>query len=316
MNYPWGDKRRFNSYTAYFQRQFGGRVQKISIDAGFTCPNRDGTNGVGGCTYCVNDAFNPSYCHPTKSVTQQLQEGVEFHKKRYRRSKGYLAYFQAYTNTYANISKLQHLYEEALSFEGILGLVIGTRPDAVNEEVLDLLKKLCHKAYIMVEYGVESVHDKTLKRIHRGHTFACVVEAITKTAQAGLPCGAHLIFGLPGETESMMLDSVSEISKLPLTTVKFHQLQIFKNTVMAKEYLENPEFFQLFDLDEYVDFICDVTESLNPNIVIERFAGEVPPRYLVSAPWGELRYDSVLQYIENNLEKRNTFQGKYFRSSM
>lgn len=311
MNYPWGDNRRFNSYTAYFQRQFGGRVQKISIDAGFTCPNRDGTKGLGGCTYCVNDAFNPSYCQPTKSVTQQLQEGVAFHQKRYRRSKGYLAYFQAYTNTYAEVSNLNQLYEEALNFKGILGLVIGTRPDAVNDEVLNLLSKLNQKAYIMVEFGVESVHDQTLKVINRGHTFDNAVEAITKTAKAGIPCGAHLIFGLPGETKTMMLHTVSEISKLPLKTVKFHQLQIFKNTIMANEYLENPVAFELFDLDEYIDFICDVTERLNPNIVIERFAGEVPPRYLISAPWGELRYDSVLQLIENNLEKRNTFQGKH-----
>lgn len=315
MNYPWGGNRRFNSYTAYFQQQFGGRVQKISIDAGFTCPNRDGSKGLGGCTFCANDAFNPSYCQPAKSVTEQLQEGVAFHRKRYRRSKGYLAYFQAYTNTYAEVSKLQELYEEALCFDGVLGLVIGTRPDAVNDEVLELLTRLNQKAYVMVEYGVESVHQQTLERINRAHSYDCAVESIVKTAQCGLSCGAHLIFGLPGETHDMMLASVAEVSKLPLTTVKFHQLQIFKHTVMANEYLINPEAFKLFSLDEYVDFICNVTEQLNPDMVIERFAGEVPPRYLVSAPWGELRYDAILQLIERELEKRQTFQGKYFHSS-
>lgn len=313
MNYPWGDSRRFNSYPAYFKKQFGGRVQKISIDAGFTCPNRDGSKGTNGCTFCVNDAFNPSYCVPSKTVTQQIQEGISFHQKRYRRSKGYLAYFQAYTNTYASINMLESLYREALRFPGVLGLVIGTRPDAVDDDVLGLLKMLNQKAYVVLEYGIESIYDQTLARINRGHTYQDAVNAIVKTSDFGLICGAHLIFGLPGESREMMLAAADEISKLPLTTIKFHQLQIFKHTVMETEYQTDPSAFHLFDLNEYVDFVCDVAERLNPDFVIERFAGEVPPRYLVSAPWGNLRYDTVLQLIEDNLEKRNTFQGNFYR---
>ncbi|HOI32066.1 MAG: TIGR01212 family radical SAM protein [Bacteroidales bacterium] len=312
MNYPWGDQRRFNSYTAYFKKIFGGRIQKISLDAGFTCPNRDGSKGYGGCTYCVNDAFNPSYCQPSKSITQQLEEGKEFHQKRYRRASKYLAYFQAYSNTYADLDTLRKRYREALSVEGVVGLVIGTRPDVVDDEVLKLLAEIKKEKYVMVEYGVESIYDQTLKRINRGHDFAATKSAIHKTAAFGIPVGAHLIFGLPGESHQMMLDAAEVLSNLPLTTIKFHQLQLFKNTAMAEEYKQNPEEFMLFDLESYIDFIVSFTERLNPAIVIERFAGEVPPRYLISAPFGTLRYDAVLQRIEKELENRDTFQGKKF----
>ncbi len=310
MNYPWGDQRRFNSYTAYFKRIFGGRVQKISLDAGFSCPNRDGSKGVGGCTYCINDAFNPSYCQPSKSITQQLEEGKAFHQKRYRRASKYLAYFQAYSNTYADIDTLKKRYQEALSVEGVIGLVIGTRPDVVDDEKLQLLAEIQKDHYIMVEYGIESIYDQTLKRINRGHDFAASRNAILKTAALNIPVGAHLIFGLPGESHQMMLDAAAVLSDLPLTTIKFHQLQIFRNTAMAKDFKQNPEAFQLFDLDSYVDFIVSFTELLSPKIVIERFAGEVPPRFLISSPFGNLRYDAVLQLIEKELIKRDTFQGK------
>jgi len=310
MNYPWGDQRRFNSYTAYFKRIFGGRVQKISLDAGFSCPNRDGSISVGGCTYCINDAFNPSYCQPSKSITQQLEEGKAFHQKRYRRASKYLAYFQAYSNTYADIDTLKKRYQEALSVEGVIGLVIGTRPDVVDDEKLQLLAEIQKDHYIMVEYGIESIYDQTLKRINRGHDFAASRNTILKTAALNIPVGAHLIFGLPGESHQMMLDAAAVLSDLPLTTIKFHQLQIFRNTAMAKDFKQNPEAFQLFDLDSYVDFIVSFTELLSPKIVIERFAGEVPPRFLISSPFGNLRYDAVLQLIEKELIKRDTFQGK------
>lgn len=308
--FPWGDNRRFNSYSSYFTREFGSRVQKISIDAGFSCPNRDGKISTGGCTFCRNDAFNPSYCHPEKSIRQQIEEGIEFHQRRYRRAKSYLAYFQAFSNTYKPLDELEKLYREALSVDGVIGLVIGTRPDCINEETLDMLKSL--DATVILEYGVESVYDQTLTRVNRGHDFATAKKAIEITHKYGFHCGGHFIFGLPGETREMMLNAADIISELPLTTVKFHQLQIFKDTKMADEYIANPSDFHLFTLDDYIEFVIDFIERLNPDLVIERFAGEVPPRYLVSKHWLNLRYDQVLALIEKRLEERNTYQGKKF----
>lgn len=310
--FPWGDNRRFNSYSSYFTREFGSRVQKISIDAGFSCPNRDGKISTGGCTFCRNDAFNPSYCRPEKSVRQQIEEGIEFHQRRYRRAKSYLAYFQAFSNTYKPIDELEIIYREALSVEGVVGIVIGTRPDCLNEEILEMLNGL--NATIILELGIESVYDTTLKRVNRGHTFACVKNAIEMVHKYGFHCGGHFIFGLPGETRDMMLNAADIISELPLTTVKFHQLQIFKDTKMADEYLANPSDFHLFTLEDYIEFVIDFIERLNPSIVIERFAGEVPPRYLVSKPWLNLRYDQVLALIEKRLDERNTYQGKYYKN--
>ncbi len=312
--FPWGDNRRFNSYSSYFTREFGSRVQKISIDAGFSCPNRDGKISTGGCTFCRNDAFNPSYCHPEKSIRKQIEEGIEFHQRRYRRAKSYLAYFQAFSNTYKPLDELKKLYREALSVDGVIGLVIGTRPDCINEETLDMLKSL--DATVILEYGVESVYDHTLTRVNRGHDFATAKKAIEITHKYGFHCGGHFIFGLPGETREMMLHTADIISELPLTSVKFHQLQIFKDTKMADEYIANPSDFHLFTLDDYIEFVIDFIERLNPGLVIERFAGEVPPRYLVSKPWLNLRYDQVLSLIEKRLEERNTYQGKKYLSSL
>ena len=270
--FTWHDNRRFNSYSSFMTREFGGRVQKISIDAGFSCPNRDGTISTGGCTFCRNDAFNPSYCKPEKSIRQQIEEGIEFHKRRYRRASSYLAYFQAFSNTYKPIEELEKLYREALSVEGVIGLVIGTRPDCINEEILQMLKEISSpksKACLaLIELGIESVYDSTLKRINRGHDFATAKAAIELTHNYGFPCGAHLILGLPGESREMMLHTADIISELPLTSVKFHQLQIFKDTKMADEYLANPSDFHLFTLEDYIEFVIDFIERLNPNIVI------------------------------------------------
>lgn len=313
MVYSWGDERRFNSYSRYFAKQFGGRVQKISIDAGFSCPNRDGKISTGGCTFCSNEAFNPSYCRPEKSIKQQIEEGIEFHRRRYRRASLYLAYFQPFSNTYKPLDELKCIYQQALNVPEIAGIVIGTRPDLIDKGILQYLSEIQQTHYVMLEYGVESVYDETLKRVNRGHDFATAEKAIHMTADFGIPCGAHFIFGLPGESKKIMLDAADIISKLPLTTVKFHQLQIFKGTKMAEEYLEHPEAFHLFDLEEYIDFVIDFAERLNPNIVIERFAGEVPPRYLVSEPWMKLRYDEVLVRIEKRMEERDSWQGKKYR---
>ena len=305
--------RRFNAYSNYFMKQFGSRVQKISIDAGFSCPNRDGKISTGGCTFCSNAAFNPSYCKPEKSVRQQIEEGIEFHKRRYRRADKYLAYFQPYSNTYKPLDALKEIYRQALEVPNIIGIVIGTRPDCIDEPLLHNLNEIQKTHYVMLEYGVESVYDETLKRVNRGHDFATAKRAIQRTAEHGIPCGGHFIFGLPGETKDMMLDAADLISQLPLTTVKFHQLQIFRGTQMAEEYLQHPDTFHLFDLEEYIDFVIDFAERLNPDIVIERFAGEVPPRYLVSEPWMKLRYDEVLRKIEQRMEERDTWQGKRYK---
>ena len=312
MIYPWGDNRRFNSYAGYFKRIFGSRVQKLTIDAGFSCPNRDGTVAVGGCTYCNNDAFNPSYCDPAKTITQQIHEGIEFHAVRYRRAEKYLAYFQAYSNTHASIDKLIEYYNEALSHPKIVGLVIGTRPDCIDNEKLDYFQELSKNHYISIEYGVESCYNKTLERINRGHDYEKSAWAIKETAKRGINVCAHIIFGLPGETRSEMLNEAKSISQLPLSSIKFHQLQIFKGTVMEEQYKLHPEQFNLFEMDDYLEFIVDFLERLNPKFVVERFTGEAPPRHLAVPSWGLLRTDQLLNKIENILEKRNTWQGRIY----
>ena len=310
--FPWGHERRFNAYSNYFRNLYGARVQKVSIDAGFTCPNRDGTKGSGGCTYCLNDAFNPSYCVPSKSVTQQIEEGVEFHKWRYSEAVSYLAYFQAFSNTYAPLDKLKELYEEALSFNGVIGLIIGTRPDCIDEEKLAYIKELSQRCYVAVEYGIESCYNKTLKRINRGHSFEDAIRAVERTSELGINAGAHFIFGLPGESRAEMMNQVDIISRLPVKTVKFHQLQIIKGTVMEKEFRENPEDFELFSWEEYLDFFISFLERLNPEIVVERFTGEAPPRFLTGEGWGKKRTDQIVSLIEKRLEESDTWQGKKY----
>jgi uncharacterized protein len=312
--FPWGHERRFNSYSGYFMRLYGSRVQKLSIDAGFTCPNRDGSKGTGGCTYCNNDAFNPSYCEPEKSVTQQIEEGISFHKKRYRRSDKYLAYFQAYSNTYAPLGTLKKLYEEALSYPGVIGLVIGTRPDCIDDEKLQYFKVLSDGYYLALEYGIESCYNKTLERINRGHTFEEAEEAVRATAELGINTGAHFILGLPGESREEMLAEAAIISRLPLSTIKFHQLQIIKGTTMEREYQKNPEDFQLFTWDEYLGFFIKFLERLNPSIVVERFTGEAPPRFLAGPGWGKKRTDQIVNLIEKRMEEVDTWQGRLFSS--
>ena len=312
MGYPWGHERRFNAYSNYFRNLYGARVQKVSIDAGFTCPNRDGTKGSGGCTYCLNDAFNPSYCVPSKSVTKQIEEGVEFHKWRYTEAVSYLAYFQAFSNTYAPLDKLKELYEEALSFPGVIGLIIGTRPDCLDEEKLAYIKELSQRCYVAVEYGIESCYNKTLKRINRGHSFEDAIRAVERTSELGINAGAHFIFGLPGESREEMMNQVDIISKLPVKTVKFHQLQIIKGTVMEKEFMEKPGDFELFSWEEYLDFFISFLERLNPDLVVERFTGEAPPRFLTGEGWGKKRTDQIVSLIEKRLEELDTYQGKKY----
>ena len=316
MNYPWGHSKRYNAYPEYFKKRFGERIQKIAIDAGFTCPNRDGSRGTGGCTYCNNDAFNPSYCQPDKSITRQIDEGIEFHLNRYRRAKKYLAYFQPYSNTYASLEHLKKIFTEALNHQSIAGLVIGTRPDCIDDQKLDYFYNLSKKYHITIEYGIESCYNKTLARINRQHTFETSVEAVEKTASLGIMTGAHIIFGLPGESVKEMLEEARILSKLPVHSLKFHQLQIVKDTLMADEWIANPMDFELFTLDGYLDFIVRFIERLSPSIVIERFSGEVPPRFLLAPDWGLVRNDQINQLIENRLIQLNTWQGKKFISML
>ena len=311
--YTWGHERRFNAYSNYFRSFCGTRVQKVSIDAGFTCPNRDGSKGSGGCIYCYNDSFNPSYCLPAKSVSKQIEEGIKFHKERYKGAVSYLAYFQAYSNTYASVDKLKKIYEEALSFPGVVGLIIGTRPDCIDEEKLAYLKKISQRCYLAVEYGIESCYNKTLQRINRGHSFEEAVAALERTTALGIITGAHFIFGLPGETMEEMLDQVTLISGLPLKTLKFHQLQIIKGTLMEKEFQNKPGDFVLFTLEEYIEFFIRFLEMLNPAFVVERFTGEVPPRFLSGEGWGKMRTDQIVSLVEKRLEELDTWQGRLYQ---
>jgi len=312
MNYAWGSERRLNTYSDYFKREFGGRVQKITLDAGFTCPNRDGTCGSGGCTFCNNKAFNPSYNDPGKSIESQILQGMKFHRTRYRRATRFLAYFQAYSNTYSSLEKMQSLYEQALKVPGIIGIVVGTRPDCVDEDKLNYFQELSLKHYVTVEYGIESVINRTLLRVNRGHDVEKSLWAVRETARRGVRVGGHMIIGLPGENRQDFLDSGRELARWPLNNIKFHQLQVIRHTAMAREYEERPEEFVSFTLEKYLDLMLEIVEQLNPSMVVERIAGEVTPGMGIREGWG-IRYDRVLQAFEDLLEKHDTWQGKKFK---
>jgi hypothetical protein len=311
--FPWGHNRRFNAYSNYNKAKYGERIQKVAIDAGFTCPNRDGTAAFGGCSYCNNDSFNPSYCDPSKPISQQLEDGMEFLSRRYKVKK-YLAYFQAYSNTYSSLDSLKDIYEQALDHPDVCGLVIGTRPDCVDEEKLAYFEELSKSYDITIEYGIESCYNKTLARINRGHRFEKTVEALKISANRGIFISGHLIFGLPGESREEMLEQVDIINTLGLDSIKLHQLHIVKKTVMAFEYRANPSEFNLFSLEEYKEFITEFIERLDPKIIIQRLFGEAPPYMMAGPTWGDLRNSDVLERIEAHLEEKNTYQGRLFKS--
>ena len=303
----------YKNFTSYLKESFPYRVQKISINAGFTCPNRDGTKGRGGCTYCNNKSFSPDYSARIKSVSEQLKEGIEFFSHKYKEMK-YLAYFQSYTSTYESVNKLINMYEEALAYPNIVGLVVSTRPDCMPDELLDYFEKISKKHFVLIEYGVESTIDKTLERINRQHTFAESSNAIRKTAERGIPVGAHIILGLPGESHSETLSHATTLSSLPLTTIKLHQLQIVKGTAMAKEYKLLPESFKIFQLEEYIDLCVDFTELLNPSFYIDRFASQSPKNMLIAPDWG-VKNHILTQKIIKRFKERNTFQGRLFHKN-
>ncbi|MBE0654036.1 MAG: TIGR01212 family radical SAM protein [Bacteroidales bacterium] len=312
-NYIWGHNRRWNSYTEYIRQLFGGRAQKLTIDAGFTCPNRDGSKGRGGCTYCNNDAFNPSYCVPEKSIRQQINEGIEFHRVRYRKATIYLAYFQAYSNTYAPTEVLREKYEEALENPLVKGLVIGTRPDCLDSAILDYLSELNERTYLTVELGIESCYDKTLEIIHRGHDFQTTLQAYEKCRERGIRAGGHLIIGLPGEGREEILHEAEILSGIPVNQLKFHQLQIVKGTRMADDFQKHPEEYMDYDLMDYLHLMSEFLEKLNPGIVVERIAGETVPAYNLRPSWG-LRYDEIVRKFEEVMELRDSWQGKYYKA--
>ncbi len=301
----------YNSAADYYKNIFSTRVQKISIDAGFTCPNRDGTKGRGGCTYCNNETFKPFYCSPKKTITQQLTEGINFFAKKYKTQK-YLAYFQAYSNTYANLQHLKSLYSEALAVDGVIGLVIATRPDCLDDQILNYLQKLSEKYFVQLELGVESTCDKTLEYINRGHTYAETITAVEKAADRKLNIGLHLILGLPGENEEMMINHAKKISKLPFNLLKLHQLQIIKGTAMARDYEQNPQNYKLFSLESYIEFVGKFIQFLRPDILIERFTSEAPADLLIAPKWGRIKNYEIVHKIQKYLSKNNIFQGEKY----
>lgn len=311
MIYPWGHDRRFNDYPTYIKKKFGGRVQKISVNVGFTCPNRDGTKGYGGCIYCNNKTFKPGYCEPKNSITHQLDQGIAFFEKKYPDMK-YMAYFQSYTNTYAPVNDLKKLYYEALEHRKILALVIGTRPDCVNEEILAMLAEINQTTPVVVEFGLESTLDKTLAEINRCHTWQDSVDAINLCHKFGIETGGHLILGLPGENHTDMLQHAKAVSKLPLTTLKLHQLQVTQNTQLAKRYADNPKYLQLFIFEDYKQLVVAFLEILNPNIIVERFVSTSPLDKLIAPKWNKMKNFEIVAQIEKALHQQNTWQGKLY----
>lgn len=301
---------RYNEFGNWLKEQLGVKAQKISLNAGFTCPNRDGRVGIGGCTYCNNQTFNPDYCVTDKTVARQLEEGKSFFARKYPEMK-YLAYFQAYTNTYDSIDNLRAKYEEALSVPGVVGLVIGTRPDCMPDALLDYLSEVNSRTFLIVEYGVESVYDTTLQRINRGHTHAQTIDAITRTAARGIRVGAHLILGLPQESREELIAEAGILSALPLTTLKLHQLQLIKGTRMAEEYAQQPADFHLFTAEEYIDLVIDFVERLRPDIVLERFVSQSPSSLLAVEGWGLKNHEFVAK-VRCRMEERDAHQGRLF----
>lgn len=303
----------YKEFSELLTKHFPYKVQKISINAGFTCPNRDGSKAVGGCTYCNNQSFSPGYGGKQRTVSVQLKDGIDFFAYKYPDMK-YLAYFQSYTNTYDSVDKLIELYEEAISYPNVVGLIVGTRPDCMPEELLEYFAELNKRTFLIIEYGLESTIDRTLNFINRGHTHAESVEAIEKTAAKGIYTGAHFILGLPRESREEMLQHADIISKLPLTTIKLHQLQLIKGTIMAKQYREHPEWFNLFEVDDYIDLCIDFTERLNPDFIIERFVSQSPKSLLIAPDWGLKNFEFTAKVLKR-FKERDTYQGRLYSSS-
>lgn len=302
----------YNDYGSAMRERLGGRVQKLAIDVAMGCPNRDGSIARGGCTFCLGEAFSPSYCRNTDNISQQIDRAIEFHHQRRRSRDIYIAYFQAGTNTYAPIETLERVYSEALNHPAISGIIIGTRPDCIDSEKLDLLEYLSHEHYIAVEYGVESVYDTTLRRINRGHEFATAATSIEATRRRGITTGAHFILGLPGESSEDIVAGMDKINALELDTIKFHQLQIYRNTAIAEEWHKHPEEFLLSRsgaYERYVELIIEIVRHLDPRTAIDRFVTTAPHRLLVESPFAGLRPDAIRDTIISRMLSRGLHQG-------
>ena len=301
----------YNDYGTWLRQRFPYKVQKISVDAGFTCPNRDGRLGTGGCIYCNNDSFNPSYCQREKSVKQQLVEGKEFFRRKYPEMR-YMAYFQAFTNTYSTLDHLKSLYEEALDVEDVVGLVIGTRPDCIDDTLLDYLTQLARQTMVTLEYGIETANDDTLRLIRRGHDFQCVRDAVERTKGRGIGIGGHVILGLPGEDAEESVRQATIMSELGLDVLKIHQMQIIRGTRLAQMYAENP--FHLYSPEEYSELIVRYLEHLSDDMVVERFASQSPKEMLIAPKWGLKNYE-LTNLIVNKMKREGRRQGSLFVSN-
>ena len=308
---PCFNDHRYHLYNDWAKKKYGGRLQKVSIDAGFTCPNRDGSLGIGGCSFCNNEGFSPSYLREERDICKQIDIGIEFMRRRYPKTKGFLAYFQSYSNTYDNLDHLKKTYELALAHPTVSGLVIGTRPDCLPDETLDYLAELSKRMLVELEIGIESCNDEVLRECLRGHDFACTEDAIRRAARRGLFITGHLLLGLPLETRASLIEGAKALAKLPLDALKFHQLQIVRGTRLANQYRSASERIQLLDPDNYLDAVIDMLEYLPPHMKIQRLGSEVPPNVLVSPDWG-MRLHKFPARLEEKLKARSTWQGKLF----
>ena len=298
--------RRYNAFGQYMKDLYHAPVYKVNVDAGFTCPNRDGSVATGGCIYCNNDSFRPAACTSSVSLRVQIEKGIPYLRSRYGAEK-FIVYFQPYTNTYASVDILERLYRDALDNPGVVGLAIGTRPDCVDEEKIALLESLARDAFILVEYGLQSVYDKTLEFINRGHDYACFQSAVALTAGRGIHIGAHIILGFPTETREQMLGTTDEISNLPIEFLKIHQLQVVKDTKLADLYAEKP--FATFGYHEYIEMLADFLERLSPHIVLQRLFAAAPDEMLVAPVWNKTRSE-LLRDLDAFMERQGSFQGK------
>ena len=308
---PCFNDHRYHLYNDWAKKKYGGRLQKVSIDAGFTCPNRDGSLGIGGCSFCNNEGFSPSYLREERDICKQIDIGIEFMRRRYPKTKGFLAYFQSYSNTYDSLDHLKKTYELALAHPTVSGLVIGTRPDCLPDETLDYLAELSKRMLVELEIGIESCNDEVLRECLRGHDFACTEDAIRRAARRGLFITGHLLLGLPLETRASLIEGAKALAKLPLDALKFHQLQIVRGTRLANQYRSASERIQLLDPDNYLDAVIDMLEHLPPHMKIQRLGSEVPPNVLVSPDWG-MRLHKFPARLEEKLKARSTWQGKLF----
>lgn len=301
--------RRYHAYNDWVKHAHGGRLQKISIDAGFTCPNRDGSLGIGGCSFCNNEGFTPAYLREQRRIDEQIDTGLAFMRRRYPDARQFLAYFQAYSNTYATLEELAARYSQALRHPAIAGIVVGTRPDCLADEVLNYLADLAKTHIVELEIGIESCSDTVLEECLRGHDFACTRDAIARAAARGLFVTGHLLLGLPGESRASLIAGALALAELPIDALKFHQLQIVRGTRLANLWRQNPECVPLLEPADYLDAVVDMLEHLPASVRIQRLGSEVPPALRLSPDWG-IRLSSFPAMLEARLLARDTWQSR------